>query len=231
MIRRLFAAGCSFTDHTTDQGIDPDRMQPYGQLLATQLGVDYWHEAAACGSNHRIWRRCATHVLDGNLTAQDLLLVQYTEYTRQEFWSARPWTLQCYPRHLVEPGPDQGSVIRYKQGAQAWQQHAENRDLFRAYEQDFVNLNWCQQQWRVQHAGFQHLLRHHHIRVVFLKTRAYAWGHDQLLPDFAAWAFAEPPEDARDPLSYIADGWHLSQRGHDLLCKRLLHHLQGLGWA
>jgi hypothetical protein len=76
---KLIVAGCSVSDYTNVKKV-------WGEYLAEQLNYEYVHEAAGCGSNYRMWRVLTTHILNGNITANDTVVVQYTTLERNEFW-------------------------------------------------------------------------------------------------------------------------------------------------
>ena len=80
---RLVVAGCSVSDYTE---VD----KPWGEYLSEQLSCEYLHLAGASGSNYRMWRLLVSHVVDNKITADDTVIVQYTNPERNEFWSPRP---------------------------------------------------------------------------------------------------------------------------------------------
>ena len=226
---RLFVAGCSFSDYTTDLGIRPDLIQTYGQLLAQKLGYEYWHEAAGCGSNYRIWRTISNHVIDGNLRPDDILLVQYTELSRQEFWSAIPDpTIQgTVSKPLSDYGPEGGTILRYKLGSGAWQLQKQVKAFFQMYEEGYVGTEWSKLQWKTQHFCFQHMLLNCNIKTIFMRTRMSPHGHDEILEQFVANLYKEPDEYIQDNKTWLSpdDKWHLSQYGHDAMAENIYQHI------
>ena len=105
------------------------------------------HEGAGGGSNYRIWRKISNHIIDGYLKDNDILIVQYTETVRNEFWSAFPDT-RVYDQFPNQPknadeSHDNGTVIRYKYGAWHWQNFNEEKHFFTQYEKksSCANLN------------------------------------------------------------------------------------------
>ena len=79
-MRKLFTAGCSVS-------IRNNCKTSYPEELAKLLNYELVNCAAGCGSNYRIWRMITKHIIDGNLTSDDLVIIQYTDQIRREFWS------------------------------------------------------------------------------------------------------------------------------------------------
>ena len=77
---KLIVAGCSVSDYTRVDTV-------YGKILADSIGYDYVHHGAGCGSNYRIWKKLTQMLMSGDLTDCDIVLVQYTQIDRREFWS------------------------------------------------------------------------------------------------------------------------------------------------
>jgi len=210
-------------------GIRPDLITAYGQVLAKKLGYEYCHEAAGCGSNYRIWRRITEHVMNGNLLPDDILLVQYTEYTRQEFWSAtnnlRHHTGLAKP--LWDIGPDGGNILRYKLGSYAWPHDNQIRQFFKMYEESFVGTEWSKLQWKTHHFCFQHMLLNCNVKTVFMHTRMSPHGHDEILEQFVPYLYSEPDDFINDNRTWLSadDKWHLSQYGHDIVAESIYQHL------
>ena len=130
---KLLVAGCSFSDYCQVK-------KPYGEILASKLNVEYIHEGAGSGSNWRIWRKVIKYILDGTITPDDLILIQYTERTRNEFCSV-------LKRDNIHFGPssfemvaitdrfnNDYSVLRYKLDSATWQNTPEEKLFFSQYE-------------------------------------------------------------------------------------------------
>ena len=117
---KLVVAGCSFSDYMEKNSYT------YGEQLAAFLGRKYVHEGAGSGSNWRIWRTVGNMVYNSTLDVNDILIVQYTNTERQEFWSQyspdKPIIINGKKRRpLREEGPEDGSIIRYKMKAHTFQ--------------------------------------------------------------------------------------------------------------
>lgn len=223
---KLVVSGCSFSDFTK---VD----HPYGQLLSEKLGYDYIHEGAGCGSNQRIWRRISSMVLDGKINSNDLLVVQYTEKTRQEFYTS-------YPQDLAYKGPNckeairvvddysDGHLIRFKVGADEWQYNEEEKELFRIYQDGFISLDYAKELFRVNNYSFQLLLARHNIKCIFIKTWRYPYNLDtEILPEFEPYVFHDL--DINRDLSLDNDHGHMTQEGHSVFAEKLYTHIKTVG--
>lgn len=224
---KLFVAGCSFSDYTKVDKV-------YGEYLSDKLNCEYVHEGAGCGSNYRIWRKIVGHVLEGNLTSDDLLVVQYTGIDRREFWSANPPMpmREPYTRIMTqEPSYDGGSIIRYKWNSHTWQDYPDEKQLFELYEKNFVNPRYEAECFKVYSTMFQHFLIANRIKTVF--TRVRAWHHDpkSYLPIFNQYMYNEPEEFMNDKRTWLSleDMTHLSQEGHEMYSENLYNHIQSTG--
>ena len=224
-MRKLFVAGCSFSDYT---GVD----RVYGEFLAEKLGYDYVHEGAGCGSNWRIWRVITNHVLSGNLTPDDLLVVQYTSRDRGEFWTSFPQPDKAFKPHtknhlsIIDKFRDGGHVIRFKAEAKQWQQNPEECDFFRVYEKYFVSTQFEQERFRIHNFMFQHMLLSNKIRTIFVRSSRLPKVQDkELLPEFLAHSMTTPMPESPDHNLTPSDTSHLSQFGHEVFAGWLYEHI------
>ena len=224
---KLIVAGCSFSDFTK---VD----NPYGQLLSEKLGRDYIHEGAGCGSNYRIWRRLTSMILDGAITDNDLLVIQYTDKIRQEFYSR-------YPQNRAYKGPNckdairvlddysDGHIIRFKIGAHVWQYNQEEKDLFRMHEDGFLSSDFAKEQFTINNYNFQSMLVRHNIKCIFVKTWRYRYHLDtKILPEFEPYVFYDLDTNHEHNLAPDDHG-HLSQEGHEAFSEKLYTHIKALG--
>jgi hypothetical protein len=218
---KLCVAGCSFSDYSQVPNV-------YGEYLAAKLNFEYLHEGAGCGSNYRIWRTVTNHILSGNITADDLLIIQYTEYTRNEFWSAHEYT--DLPKrqtvNLVENYNNSGSLVKYKLGSASWQNHKNEQKFFESYEAEFVSPKFEEEKFTVYHEMFQHMLLNRKIPTIFLATK-YWFGDQKVLAEFENTKFtcsitSENRLSDEDPN-------HLSVPGHQELADKLYLHIMNKG--
>ena len=228
-MKKLFVAGCSFSDYTKVE-------HAYGEILAGKLNYQYVHEGAGCGSNWRIWRTITKHILDGNLTSDDLLIIQYTELTRNEFHSVLAQPKYVYEPRTIDNLPitdirDDGFVIRYKFGADVWQNNKEESEFFKLYTKYFVNINFAEEQFLTHHHMFQHMLINNNIKTIFVASdRNHPKSfflRQHTLPNFIPYMFSEPT-DKTDCEKYNltpGDWGHLNQKGHEVFAGWLYDHI------
>lgn len=227
MSRKLCVAGCSFSDYTYVK-------QVYGELLAQKLGTDYIHEGAGCGSNWRIWRKVAGHVLNNTLVPGDIVVIQYTNPERREFWSKNPPFDNPYldPMNGVKvcESYGDGSVIRYKYGSHVWQDYSDDGAFLLQYESGHVNAAYDLECFNVQHAMFQEFMKNHNMTVVFINGR-YAIMNGQKLDfidEFKPHVFVESKEFMWNQEFFLAedDIGHMNQAGHNRFSEMLYEHFK-----
>jgi hypothetical protein len=223
-MKKLFVAGCSFSDHTRVDKV-------YGEFLAEKLGYEYVHEGAGCGSNWRIWRVITNHIMTGNLTPDDLLVVQYTGRERDEFWTSFPQPANSFRQHtidhltVIDKFKDGGHVIRFKSGSDQWQHNPEEGDFLRTYENHFISTQFEQERFRAHNFMFQHMLLARQIRTVFIRgVRLPKLKDDELLPEFLKCSWTMPPNIPEHNLAPDDIG-HLSQLGHAVFAQLLYDHI------
>jgi hypothetical protein len=223
----LTVFGCSFSDYL-DGGIE----QVYGDHLAGRMGLVYQHQGRGGGSNYAIWRRCHEMYSAGELQ-DSLVIIQYTEPMRQEFFvNRRPYgswqqpSDQNIPPSHNEEAWGTGTVIRWKMGADQWQNTRLDRDFFRRYQGSYVNAQWADSQFLWHHQQFCAWIRQVGLTVLFLKCRIF--------PDFpldepwASTAFRDPTAVLlADQYRYEpTDRCHLNDLGHGRLAELMWPHIQ-----
>lgn len=229
-MKKLTVFGCSFGDY-----MNGGLKHVYGDLLATKLGLDYQHESKGAGSNRRIWRRFWELDQQGSLD-NNLIIIQYTEPTRTEFFTPRPPFASFgqeadknNPPTYEEPMLD-GSILRYKFGASEWQNTLIDKEFFSLYENNYVSSEFSDLDFKWQNFQFQHALRSRNHRVIFLKTRLlYSF---KIIEPFEDWSFHEPVTLLNDEKYRYEenDFCHLNHTGHELLSNLLYDHIHKLGW-
>lgn len=217
--RRLCVAGCSVSDYTC---ID----RTYGDLLSEDIGFDYLHEAVGCGSNDRIWRRITNHIIDGNLTSNDIIIIQYTEITRTEFWSAYTFPRYKHDGPKEEASHDEGRILSFKMGAYIWQHYDIEKTFFKNYEKYFTSDGYATEKFRVNNFNFQHMIQNLGLKVIFfLSTRigqydeniCYGYLNDLSYRDITG---GKKEYNLRDD-----DQCHMNQIGHNVTAVKLKEHL------
>jgi len=222
---KLFVAGCSISDYTKVSKV-------YGEFLAEKLGCEYVHEGAGCGSNWRIWRVITQHIMTGNLTPDDILVVQYTGRERDEFWSRfDPPVWEMAPNtldHLCVTDVPQygGSVIRYKAGAGIWQDGQQIKDFFDTYEKNHLCVEFERERFLAHNFMFQNMLLMKNIRTIFVRSRrAATLPMSELFPEFRKISFIEPAGDLTMYDLSSTDSGHMNQLGHEVFAGWLYDHI------
>jgi hypothetical protein len=225
MTGKIIAAGCSFSDY-----LDNNRTV-YGQALAELLGWQYLHQGAGSGSNWRIWRCLAQMVISGEITDQDIVIVQYTGLERREFWSQRRSPPPEQGLNVRDPGPEGGDLIRYKAWAWTWMDHSIENKFLKIYEENFVSLEYERSWFVLQHLQFQLLLREYGIRTVFIDGR-HTPRPLSLIPPFEQCRWTEPLDFCADSQwdNQPGDNSHLNDAGHQRMAELLKQHIMDLGW-
>lgn len=227
-MKKLFVAGCSFSDFTKVRKV-------YGQYLAEKLGYEYVHEGAGCGSNWRIWRVITNHILNGNLTENDLLIIQYTGFERTEFWSSfdQPEGSLIPPENdhvTIEEYCHGGYITRFKAFSYQWQHSPQEKKFHKMYESFFVNIEFEKERFDVHNHMFQHMLKNYKIKTIFLKTYRHWCDADGVIPEFEPYIFFENDVEFGRTLNLDKfDIAHLSERGHKVYSKMLYDHINKVG--
>jgi hypothetical protein len=213
---KLCVAGCSFSDYKLVPNV-------YGDILAKKLNSAYIHHATIAGNNYRIWREISKLVMASEITSQDILIIQYTQATRSEFWSAVPYKPQVrYGVDFVENYNNDGRLIRYKWRSAEWQDNSIEKEFFKMYESNFLNPHFEEEKFKVYNEMFQHFLLNYNIPTIFLKTE-YCSEQVSLLPNFKAlsYSFDITPDTELSP----NDRCHLNLHGHSILADNLYNHI------
>lgn len=223
---KLVVAGCSVSDRGNVNFC-------YGDKLAELLNCEYDHQGAGCGSNYRIWRVVTQKVLNGEITPNTLLVIQYTEPTRKEFWSQHVslnydemyYKTRDVQGHvqLREPFHDGGELIRYKLTSDAWQPNKYDRAFFKMYEEDHVNGEYDLELFKTNHFNFVNMLRAQKIPVVFFSAWNYAPYKFLWFPE-GTEIFKIDNTIVSEDLKY--DSSHFNDQGHEFVAKLLYDFIQ-----
>jgi len=84
-MNKLFLYACSFGKFGTSQGVDKNKWSDnnsFGESLATKLNLELVNRSWAGGSNFHIFRKVMMDITLGNITADDLVLIQYSFINR-----------------------------------------------------------------------------------------------------------------------------------------------------
>lgn len=219
--RKLFVGGCSVSDYTNVE-------TTYGEMLSKMLNFEYVHEAAGCGSNWRIWRTITNHILNGNLTSDDLLIIQYTNFERREFWSRhQAYTYYTGYQPLREKYANgDGDIIRFKVKSHEWQITKEEKLLHSLYENNFVSSEFDFDVFCTQHLMFQCLLKEYGIKTIFMPLEGYVGWNIKYIPYFENSVINLNEEWRKNEFHNITDLAHLNSKGHQHFANLLYNFIQ-----
>lgn len=204
---KLFVAGCSVSDYSQVDEV-------YGEILAKKLNIDYVHEGSGCGSNWRIWRKIVNHVINNNLTSDDLLVIQYTTLERREFWSYNEKDEGNGKLKLRERynNPLGGDIIKFKSWMYEYQDFKNESQLFKLIETQFTNPYFDMDIFQTQNLMFQCLLKEYNIPTIF-----FGFYHNddtiKLIPHFKNSYFHV--DEIKENINYLlTDMAHFNENGH-----------------
>ena len=170
-INSIVIAGCSYSDWSQVE-------YNYGEYLEQNLNLPIKSYSSGCGSNFRIWRKLTKAILNKEITDKDLLIIQYTNPDRKEFWSAH--TSYHYPDYKPSGNPYKGSpmrdkhlggdIIKFKMGASIWQSVEIEKTFFKLLEENFTSEEFDNEIFLNNHIMFQSLLKEFKIPTIFLQT-------------------------------------------------------------
>lgn len=209
---KLFVAGCSVSDYTK---VD----HTYGEILSNMLNVKYVHEGSGCGSNWRIWRRIVGHIINGNLTSKDLLIVQYTTIERKEFWSFNELEHNNGKIKLRERFENGGDIIKFKLGIHEHQYFSNEKHLFKLIENGFINTEYEEELFFTQNLMFQSLLKMYNIPTIFFDFYKTV-NNFELISPYDKFLF-NVDEIKNNDNYLLPDLWHFNELGHKYVAEKL----------
>lgn len=170
MKNKLILAGCSVSDYSNEFDFN------YGELLASQLGYEYVHRAAGCGSNFRIWRLITSMIRNNQISENDILIIQYTTVERKEFFTSYGVSDDCNPNSkitcLKEPYDD-GATIKFKIDSYKFYRNKNERNFLKTIEEEFLSSKYDYEVFLNNQLMFQCLLNQKKIKTIFLRQTYY----------------------------------------------------------
>ena len=227
---KLVVAGCSVSDRTR---VDT----AYGEILADSIGYDYVHHGAGCGSNYRIWKKLTQMLMSGQLTENDIVLVQYTSIDRREFWSdTLAPEFQRYSMHdknmELRELNNGGNIVRYKSFVYG-EGKIENQFL-KMYEKYFNNIEYNRELFATNHFLFHNTMDKYGIKIFYITFdnsdihNLYAYvGQEQHL--FQTTNEQHINITDIESKYCLEDKGHFSQQGHNYVAKVLEQKLKDRG--
>jgi hypothetical protein len=219
-MRKLYVAGCSFSDNLPSP-------RNYGSNLAKNLGFEYVHKAKGIGSNYRMWRHITNAIMNGNLTSNDLLVVQYTNPERREFWSALPRNKHEFHADVSEYYDENGTVLKFKMDSHTWQNNEIEKDFMKMYQENFLSEKFEWEQFNYHNFMFQNMLAYRRIPTVFYYSRYL--NNFNVIDEYKNTIFTEPQSFINDESTYmdvVTDRYHLNDKGHEMLADMLYNFIK-----
>jgi hypothetical protein len=222
-INKIVIGGCSFSHRHLDNEIS------YPEVISDNLGLPLIYEAAACGSNYRIWRTITNYILNGVIDEKTILIIQYTENERKEFYSRHLMEIEekKYPRYITlreEYKKDDellGCIIKYKSALGKMSIDKEDK-LFTLLTNNFVSPEYDYELFTVNNYMFQNMLHQNKIPTLFLNT---GYNNPEIYFDEFKKLDIEWIHDLK--YGYSEDDLaHLSTNGHHYLGNYLTNHIK-----
>jgi len=163
---KLIVGGCSVSDYLYP------RDGLYGNILAKKIGADYVHHAKSGGSNYRIWKKITQMVMNHQITKDDIVIIQYTQVNRQEYWSASSKPEQFWRESLnayQDNHMQGGSIISFKAPADSLLGKTKiEENFFKLKEQYFTCSGYDEERFEYNHFLFHNLMVSKNIKVAYL---------------------------------------------------------------
>ena len=254
---KVVVGGCSVSNFWEQ---DPSIDEVYGQILANQIGADYVHHSVDGGSNYRIWRKITQMVMNNDITDKfkmpppeevitkdDVVIIQYTQPTREEYFSIKD-SNESNIRYETEECEvdDGGNIIRFKLDSQNIPNlNKHEKKFFDLKEKYFTSINFDKERFEYNHYLFHNLMMSKGIKVVYLissKTPLSNYGfqyrnlfnkngelHLNLFEDTNDQKVFTHDEYLRYNNGAI-DHYHFSKEGHKYVAIELEKFIKEKGW-
>jgi hypothetical protein len=207
---KLMVAGCSFSDR-------PSNNLAYGDHLAKHLNAEYIHQAASAGSNTRIWRVVTNAVMNGVITSDDILVIQYTEITRDEIWSEHRGTVD----NGYEPYTHGGHLLRIKYNT-ALSQSSNDSEFLKIYIEQHMLPEYAHEKASVFNFNFQNMLYVHKIPTIFVKAMSYGRElHNENHFNFPEYNYTREMLIGLDHPQSPTNLGHMNNTGHKYVAEQL----------
>lgn len=189
----------------------------YGDFLSEKMQVKLNLQAAGCGSNRRISRVLGKMVHDRAIHSDDIVIIQYTETTRNEFFTANKEThpkINFTDNIQIRENYNDGQIIRYKANAGSWQPNKIESNFFKNYEKYFLDTNFEDENFVSLNFNLQCMLAYNNINAYFLIINGYIPSTFDTIDYFKDRCIYVP--DPKQNNLFIDDG-HFHQDGHKLI--------------
>jgi hypothetical protein len=227
---KVIVGGCSVSDYT-----GPEVKKVYGEILANNINAEYIHEGSGCGSNYRIWRTITRMVMNNEIDKDDIVFIQYTDVSRQEYWSSYILSednrFDQYKKIELREQKYDGDIIRFKNSLSMSNKNEQKFfDLKQAY---FTSNDFDEERFEYNHFLFHNLMVSKNIKVAYVVPDGAMAGYNQM----KAHLFNKNGEiHINDdmtfyyPGEYLEDQGHFNQRGHEYVATVLEKFIKKRQW-
>ena len=222
---KLIVGGCSVSDRTE---VD----ECYGEILARDIGVDYIHYGAGCGSNYRMWRKITKDIIDGNITKGDIVIIQYTQPWRDEYWSCYYKKENRFDRYGNIEYRDKygtGDIIRWKPMMKG--EDDNEYKFFELKEKFFTNIEYDLERFECNHFLFHTTLINKGINVIYFVPDGKLFGYNKKYEEYfnknGEIHLTRFYDEKNNEL--LPDLAHMNAKGHEVTAKFLAHELRDRG--
>ena len=202
---KLWVFGCSASDRTEVDSC-------YGDYLSAELGIEYKHYAVGCGSNDRIFRILPTLVKNNKISSDDIVIVQYTEETRTEFYSGYNTDLPLRDVY------NKGQILRYKANSHSWQPNKTEQKFFKLYEKYFLDVEFANEKFAAQNYALQNVFFANNINAWFLNIHGYTPKSFESIEIFNDKIITI---DKLECKQWFFDDGHFDTQGHKKVAKKV----------
>jgi hypothetical protein len=245
---KVVVGGCSVSNFWEQ---DPSIDEVYGQILANQIGADYVHHSVDGGSNYRIWRKITQMVMNNDITDKfnmpppeevitkdDVVIIQYTQPTREEYFSIKDSNESNIQYEAEECEVDDGgNIIRFKLDSQNIPNlNKHEKKFFDLKEKYFTSINFDKERFEYHHYLFHNLMMSKGIKVVYLVSEkrplSYSLTYRKLFNKNGE-VYCTLFEDNNEYLRHIdgfIDHYHFSKKGHQYVADELKKVTEQQGW-
>lgn len=208
---KIVVSGCSYSAYTK---VDKN----YGDYLSEYLGIDVEHLVKGCAGNDFILRVITSAVREGRITKNDIVVIQYSNLERREFW------VDDFPALILDDGDDKEYPQEYQYGRLSYfkvDSHTWERDkvseLHKLYETISCNMQYEEELFRNSNFLLLNTLESMGIQTVILQTR-YISDHIEILQHPYKFIKLFNAKHFQDNYPLGGDDYgHLSSTGHKKL--------------
>jgi len=227
---KVIVGGCSVSDYT-----GPEVKKVYGEILANNINAEYIHHGAGCGSNYRIWRTITRMVMNNEIDKDDIVFIQYTDVSRQEYWSSYILSednrFDQYRKIELREKKYDGDIIRFKTSLSMSKKNEQKFfDLKQTY---FTSTDFDEERFEYNHFLFHNLMTSKNIKVAYVvpdgvmavynKEKLHLFNKNGEIHITDDMTFLYPGE-------YLEDPGHFNQKGHEYVATVLEDFIKEKGW-